>query len=85
MQKWEYTFVSCEHKKAWRPRWVNDEELPNWKKGPTIYEFSNRLGREGWELVNLDTTSYRGSTYTYRLTFKRPISESAADTEHPES
>jgi hypothetical protein len=74
MQKWEYLFIAgAHHKGAWRPRLVDGEELRDWKRGPTIMEFSNKPSKEGWELVNLATTGYLHDTY--RLTFKRPIPE----------
>ncbi len=47
------------------PRVVNGQDLPNWEKGPTIFEFANQLGEQGWELVAVEG-SFR------LLTFKRP-------------
>lgn len=75
MQKWEYVFVECQgHGGQWRPKLVNGQELADWKKGPAIHEYSNQLGQQGWELVNLATgQTAGGATYHYRLTYKRPI------------
>ncbi len=66
MQQWEYwTVVFDVTNKAMRPRWVNDQELPDWKKGPIKFEYLNQLGNQGWELVAINATMH---------TFKRPKS-----------
>ena len=74
MQKWEYLFISCSHHNGdWRPQYANGHELPDWKRGPTISTYSNQLGTEGWELINLMTGHNQyGATDAYRLVFKRP-------------
>lgn len=79
MQKWEYLFLKAEiAHEDWRARYVNGEEIKNWQAGITLYDFANRLGEEGWELI----TAPYGYTYsephntlyeTYRLVFKRPL------------
>ncbi len=67
MQKWEYLYVTkYSANNQWRPFTLNGAEIRDWKKGPSIYEFFNRLGDEGWEMFAVDTTGY-GSYY-----FKRP-------------
>ena len=87
MQKWEYLFAVAEVHAAWgeeiwRPRWVNGEELREWKRGPTVQQFANQLGQEGWELVQVGPGGDRG--YTIATTaavglsplpmfFKRPL------------
>ncbi len=46
MQKWEYLFVFAAisgEGGEFRPRFANDEELDYWQKGPTMYEYANRL------------------------------------------
>jgi hypothetical protein len=35
---------------GYRPRYVNGQELRDWKKAPPIHEYLNQLGEEGWEL-----------------------------------
>ncbi len=77
MQKWEYLFVTADKgdKDMTRPRWVNGQELPSWKKGPTFTEFANQMGEQGWELVAAPYTEASGaygSTGNRRLIFKRP-------------
>ncbi len=74
MQRWEYLFVTCiYHNDDWRPKYVNGQEVRDWKRGPSISEFSNRIGLDGWELVNLMTGhTESGGTEAYRLVFKRP-------------
>ena len=54
MQKWAYLFLTAEKANSgWQPRFVDGEELQGWQEGPSLYEFSNHLGAEGWELVNV--------------------------------
>ena len=53
MQTWEYLFVFAAITSdggEFRPRFANDQELDEWQKGPTMYEYANRLGERGWEL-----------------------------------
>ena len=85
--KWEYLFVVCEHLRGdWRPQFVNGQELNNWQHGPTIYEYSNQLGQQGWELVNLVTGhNDEGSTLYYRLVFKRPAGKRRLSHRHKET
>jgi hypothetical protein len=75
MQKWEYLFAQCDYdhnKKRWRVRWVNKDELPDWQNGPSLSEFSNQRGEEGWELI-ADIERGEGTIiFNRRLTFKRP-------------
>jgi hypothetical protein len=53
MQKWEYYFVfaTISEDGEFRPRFANEAELDDWKAGPTLYEYANRLGESGWELL----------------------------------
>ncbi len=34
-----------------KPRFVGGVELPNWRDGPTMAEYIERLRGEGWHLV----------------------------------
>ena len=54
MQTWEYSFVfaTVTNDGEFRPRFANDEELDDWQLGPTMYEFANQLGENGWELFS---------------------------------
>jgi hypothetical protein len=73
MQKWAYAFVVCEQAKgAWRPSYINDKEVYNWKEGETMVEYCNRSGSEGWELVNFisEFNDYAMAS-RIRLCFKR--------------
>ena len=76
MQKWEYLFVNCAYEdNEWHPHSTNGVILAERKKwaAMTVYDFSNEVGQQGWELVNLMTGHNQfGSTETYRLVFKRP-------------
>lgn len=77
MQKWEYLFVTAEYEKdQWRPKYVNGQELRDWKKGPFIHDYSNQLGEQGWEIVSFGYTATanqfgRTAATWYRLVFKR--------------
>lgn len=89
MQKWEYMFVVAEThgswgEEVWRPRWVNGAEIDDWKKSPTLHKFCNRVGSEGWELVQIGPGGDRGYTMgatsmagvsPLPLVFKRPLAE----------
>ncbi len=77
MQKWEYLFVTCEEgeKGLWRPRKINGQEVPGWKKGMTADQMANQMGELGWELVSVPFASAGdGMVLDYRLIFKRPKS-----------
>jgi hypothetical protein len=74
MQKWAYAFIVCEQAKGdWRPSYINAKEVYNWKEGETMYDYCNRSGSEGWELVNF-TTEFNdyAQPSRIRLCFKRP-------------
>ena len=72
MTQWEYKCIGAEvpagsaimakHHDP-RARTMNWKEVPNWSKGPSLPEYFNQLGLEGWELVGLE-----GGVYW----FKRP-------------
>ena len=54
----------------WVPKAIDGQDLANWRQGPTMYEYTNQLGAEGWELV---TVSHTGQRDIYdRFIFKRP-------------
>jgi hypothetical protein len=67
MQKWDYLFVVVQEN---LPRYVNGEQLPDWKKGQSIFQFVKQLGVEGWELVSAPMVSFRFQDAS--LIFKRP-------------
>lgn len=72
MQRWEYLFI--ENVKAplrgpitqqkWKPWKINDQILDDWENGPTLSEYYNWLGQQGWEMVSGECS---------QSTFKRPI------------
>lgn len=71
VQHWEYLEVVSDYDPRvgwWKPlpRWVNGEELPDWKKGPSLSKHINELGGQGWELVGTV------SRINPSLIFKRP-------------
>jgi hypothetical protein len=53
-QKWEYLFAFAAvagNDGEFRVRFANDQELDNWREGPTRYEYANQQGENGWELL----------------------------------
>ena len=76
MQKWEYKFIDCfYHDEEWYPAYENGQDVKNWKHGPNIADYSNQLGEQGWELVNLATSAagtHAEHSEWFRLVFKRP-------------
>lgn len=65
MQKWEYLQVSTFRTgNKIESITVNGEETPFNKGLPDFFEYINKLGIEGWEMINSSSTTYL---------FKRPI------------
>lgn len=67
-QAWEYMEVVFRDYSGYRPRYVNGEEQKGWKEAPIIYEYLNRLGEQGWELVGVGGQNNREMP----AYFKRP-------------
>ena len=74
MHTWEYLFVVADYAGEWRPRYVNAQELDNWKEQPNIAVYANQLGQQGWELINVVLATEGHITLDYRLFFKRRTS-----------
>ena len=75
MKEWEYLFLTAEKAKGgWQPRFVDGGELEGWLNGPSLYEFCNQLGEQGWELVNITWQAREDLTH-HRLVFKRPVAD----------
>lgn len=73
MQKWEYRFVNTEWRvDAWYVLSVNGQEAGDWRVDETIYEYANRIGEDGWELVAAPYTADVINNHRPRLIFKRP-------------
>jgi hypothetical protein len=51
--EWEYREVVFRDYRGWRARTVNGRELGDWKSSPTIVEYLEQAGNEGWELVSV--------------------------------
>lgn len=71
MQKWEYRFVNT----TWKGDncyvlSVNGKELGDWDTNETIYDYANRIGEEGWELVTAPYTADGLNNPRPRLIFK---------------
>ena len=55
MPKWDYLFIVVDDAHGnfgGRPRYVNGQELPDWKQGPHIFAVMNHLVLKGWEPVS---------------------------------
>jgi hypothetical protein len=74
MQKWEYMYVSCAKTEQgdWKFAWVNGNQVPNWHAGRSIYQSSNDVGEQGWELASQDLQMEYNNLVAIRLVFKRP-------------
>lgn len=74
MQKWEYLYIIAqwqEKEAVWLPRFANDRELPDWKKGQTLSAMMNQLGDEGWELVSNSVVHGGGAYWESNMVLKR--------------
>ncbi len=66
--EWEYREVIFRDYRGWRARLVNGVELGDWKSAPTLVEYLEQAGHEGWELVSMgDRHNNHKEAY-----FKRP-------------
>lgn len=36
---------------TWKPRYVNGQEVPNWKNGPDMTDYIRELMHKGWSPV----------------------------------
>jgi len=50
---WEYREVIVRDYRGWRVRFVDGRERSNWKHGPTLRDYLEQAGKDGWELVSL--------------------------------
>ncbi len=66
--EWEYREVVFRDYRGWRVRMVNGRELGDWKTSPTIVEYLEKAGNEGWELVSM-SERHNNQKEAY---FKRP-------------
>ncbi len=73
MHKWEYLFVSLIRDEwgAWAVRQQNDVQIAQRQPATPLYEVSNRLGEEGWELFYYSVAS----EVPPEMIFKRPKQE----------
>jgi hypothetical protein len=70
---WEYEIVSLQDAHGWRPRFVNGRELPDWLSGPSIHDYVNQRGVEGWELAAAASGQrLYGTSDLHQLYFRRP-------------
>jgi hypothetical protein len=75
MQKWEYVVLYVDHVSkgltsiGWKVSHINGREVPNWKDGSLYFDYINRLGEQGWELI--EAIRYGDSPRPGTLIFKR--------------
>jgi hypothetical protein len=69
----DWLVIGCEDG---RPRFVNGQEIPNWRQGPKILSAVQHLGGKGWELVvwglwlghgNLTFTHHQSLDYLFMI------------------
>lgn len=51
--RWEYRTILFRDFRGLRPRFVNGQEVEDWKKQPLIHLHLDELGAQGWELVSV--------------------------------
>ena len=61
MQKWNYLFMLEE---KGHPRYLNGQEIPNWRQGPTFSDAVYLLLRKGWEPVSHSSFLWLGNPNT---------------------
>lgn len=66
--EWEYREVVFRDYRGWRALMVNGREQGDWKSSPTIVEYLEKAGSEGWELVSM-SERHNNQKEAY---FKRP-------------
>jgi hypothetical protein len=70
---WEYTVVSFQEYKGWRPRFQDGRELKDWSSGPFLHEFLGQMAEQGWELAAASAGERLfGSADNHQLYFRRP-------------
>ena len=79
MDTWEYLFLSAypaggTHKVTR----LNGDTLANWQEGPSVYEYIEQMGGEGWEMVSATYLPFMGNIeLAHHYTFKRPRASAA--------
>ena len=68
VQQWEYREVVFREFRGWRPRFVDGEELEDWREQPEIRNYLAALGADGWEMVGI----MENRRNTRSIYFKRP-------------
>lgn len=51
--EWEYREVTFRDYRGWRVRYIDGCEPRDWKNGPTLLEYLEQAGKDGWELVSM--------------------------------
>ena len=80
MQKWDYLDIVLDSENKYdrergryRARYVNGQEVPNWKQGPDIVSVMNLLERKGLEQIPFSLGYPPKKPFTWRsMMFRRP-------------
>lgn len=77
MQVWEYLEVTApmrDDTKSVRI-YVNGQEVISESKTSVLYDFLNKLGKEGWEMVNFAFYPNRTAFYYFKRATQQPVSK----------
>ncbi len=70
--RWEYSLVSFQDYKGWRPRYINGNEIKNWMNGPLMHVYIGQMGEDGWELAAASAGErLYGNADSHQIYFKR--------------
>jgi len=81
MQEWEYLEVTApmrEDTKSVRI-YVNGEEAVSESRTFVLYDYLNKLGKEGWEMVNFAFYPNRTAFYYFKRAVQRPDKSDEGD------
>ena len=81
MQKWEYIFLTATWNEGWKVELVNGETVEDWQDGPSMFDYVNELGQQGWDMISwqyFSTFDHDGlppevDYEHYRMALKRAI------------
>jgi hypothetical protein len=72
--QYEYSLVTFQDHKGWRPRFIDGKPVADWMSGPLIHQYLNELSEQGWELTAASSGEpLYGTSDRHQLYFKRAI------------
>lgn len=78
IQKWEYLFLGINVGNEYQLKVcsINGNDQKDWIKGISVYDYSNKLGEDGWEMVETSINEHNHPAFhgggLLLLIFKRP-------------